>query len=198
MHIEKNICDNILFTLLNDSSRSKDHLNARKDLKDMCCKPNLWPDNNGKFVPAVYTMSKQGKKLFLNTLKNICVPDGYASNISRCIDTDNLKIVGTLKSHDNHILLHQFLPLAMRAGLDDKVSAILLELCSFFRHICGKVLSITELDKLQNNIVLTLCHMEMLFPPSFFTLMIHLIIHLVDEAKLGGPVHYCWMYPIER
>ena len=77
-------------------------------------------------------MSKQGKKLFLNTLKNICVPDGYASNISRCIDTDNLKIVGTLKSHDNHILLHQFLPLAMRAGLDDKVSAILLELCSFF------------------------------------------------------------------
>ena len=35
MHIEKNICDNILFTLLNDSSRSKDHLNARKDLKDI-------------------------------------------------------------------------------------------------------------------------------------------------------------------
>ena len=136
--------------------------------------------------------------MFLNTLKNICVPDSYASNISQCIDIDNLKIVRTLKSHDNYILLHQILPLAMRAGLDDKVSAIFLELCSFFRHICGIVLSITELDKLQNNIVLTLGHMEMLFPPSFFTLMIHLIVHLVNEAKLGGPVHYRWMYSIER
>ncbi|XP_039129011.1 uncharacterized protein LOC120265186 [Dioscorea cayenensis subsp. rotundata] len=40
--------------------------------------------------------------------------------------------------------------------------------------------------------------MEMLFPPSFFTLMIHLIVYLADEAKLGGPVYYRWMYPIER
>ncbi|XP_039116440.1 uncharacterized protein LOC120251851 [Dioscorea cayenensis subsp. rotundata] len=197
MHIEKNVCDNVLFTLLNDSSRSKDHVNACKDLKHMCCKPDLWPDDNGKFAAVVYTMNKQGKKLFLDTLKNICVPDGYASNISRCIDTTNLKIVGTLKSHDSHVLLQQFLPLAMREGLHDNVSAVLLELCSFFRQISGKVLSVTELDKFQDQIIVTLCHMEMLFPPSFFTLMIHLVVHLVDEAKLGSPVYYRWMYPIE-
>ncbi|KAL4394514.1 hypothetical protein AHAS_Ahas02G0159600 [Arachis hypogaea] len=40
--------------------------------------------------------------------------------------------------------------------------------------------------------------MEMIFPPSFFTVMVHLTVHLVDELKLGGPVHYRWMYPIER
>ncbi|XP_020968062.1 uncharacterized protein LOC110267222 [Arachis ipaensis] len=28
--------------------------------------------------------------------------------------------------------------------------------------------------------------------------MVHLMVHLVEEAKLGGPVHYRWMYPIER
>ncbi|KAL3849435.1 hypothetical protein ACJIZ3_011317 [Penstemon smallii] len=28
--------------------------------------------------------------------------------------------------------------------------------------------------------------------------MVHLPIHLVREAILGGPVHYRWMYPIER
>ncbi|XP_038976736.1 uncharacterized protein LOC120107516 [Phoenix dactylifera] len=28
--------------------------------------------------------------------------------------------------------------------------------------------------------------------------MVHLVIHLVGEAKLGGPVHHRWMYPIER
>ena len=55
-----------------------------------------------------------------------------------------------------------------------------------------------ELDQLQGRIVLTLCHMEMLFPPSFFTVMVYLIVHLVEDAKLGGPVQYRWMYPIER
>lgn len=82
MHIQKNVFDNVLFTLLNDSSHSKEHLNARKDIKYMCCKLDLWPDDNGKFAPTVYTMSKQRKKLFLDTLKNICAPNGYSINIS--------------------------------------------------------------------------------------------------------------------
>ncbi|PNX61878.1 hypothetical protein L195_g060881, partial [Trifolium pratense] len=126
------------------------------------------------------------------------VPDGYSSNISRCIDLDNGKLNGMLKSHDCHVLMEQLLPLAMRTSLPDKVSAVLIELCSFFRQLCGKVLKVEDLDMLQNKIVLTLCHMEMLFPPSFFTVMVHLVVHLVEEAKLGGPVHNRWMYPIER
>ena len=24
------------------------------------------------------------------------------------------------------------------------------------------------------------------------------MVHLADEAKMAGPVHYRWMYPIER
>lgn len=28
--------------------------------------------------------------------------------------------------------------------------------------------------------------------------MVHLIIHLVVECKLRGPVHYRWMYLVER
>ncbi|KAK2402918.1 hypothetical protein QL285_052403 [Trifolium repens] len=28
--------------------------------------------------------------------------------------------------------------------------------------------------------------------------MVHLVIHLAYEAKVAGPVHYRWMYPIER
>ncbi|XP_020890992.1 uncharacterized protein LOC110230972 isoform X2 [Arabidopsis lyrata subsp. lyrata] len=38
----------------------------------------------------------------------------------------------------------------------------------------------------------------MIFPPSFFTIMVHLTIHLTEEVKLGGPVQFRWMYPIER
>ncbi|XP_057989061.1 uncharacterized protein LOC131172125 [Hevea brasiliensis] len=40
--------------------------------------------------------------------------------------------------------------------------------------------------------------LEKIFPPSFFTIMVHLVIHLATEARLAGPVHYRWMYPIER
>jgi putative effector of murein hydrolase LrgA (UPF0299 family) len=94
--------------------------------------------------------------------------------------------------------MEQLLPLAIRTTLPNEVSAVLIELCSFFRQLCGKVLKVEDLEKLQKQIVLTLCHMEMLFPPSFFTVMVHLIVHLVEEVKLGGPVHYRWMYPIER
>ncbi|XP_061344016.1 uncharacterized protein LOC133289989, partial [Gastrolobium bilobum] len=198
MHIEKNVCDNIIFTLLNDSSKSKDHLNARRDLKVMGCKHDLWPDDNGKYPLAIYTMNNQGKKMFLSTLRNISVPDGYASNISRCIDVDSMRLNGMLKSHDCHILIEKLLPLATRITLSDNVSRILIELCSFFKQLSDNVLNVANLDKLQREVVLTLCHMEMLFPPSFFTVMVHLIVHLVEEAKLGGPVQYRWMYPIER
>lgn len=38
----------------------------------------------------------------------------------------------------------------------------------------------------------------MIFPPAFFDVMMHLPIHLAEEARLGGPVSYRWMYPIER
>ncbi|XP_061347422.1 uncharacterized protein LOC133292947 [Gastrolobium bilobum] len=198
MHIEKNVCDNIIFTLLNDANKSKDHMNARKDLQRMGCKHDLWPFENGKYPLAVYTMTNQGKKAFLKTLRNITVPDGYASNISRCIDVDSMRLSGMLKSHDCHILMEQLLPLATRISLPDNVLSILIELCSFFKQLSDKVLTVSNLDNLQRQVVLTLCHMEMLFPPSFFTVMVHLVVHLVEEAKLGGPVHYRWMYPIER
>lgn len=68
-HIEKNSCDIILFTLLNDSSRSKDHFNACKDLKRVHCKPDLWPNDNGKFPRAVYTMSTSRKEIVLKYLE---------------------------------------------------------------------------------------------------------------------------------
>ena len=194
MHIEKNVCDNLIYTLLNDS-KTKDDLNARRDLMEMGIRRDLWPNENGKCCPAVFTIPNKKKDPFFNTLKNIKVPYGYSSNISRCFDQ---KKISALKSHDCHILMEQLLPLAVRNVWPDNVTAVVVELCSFFRQLCGKSLNISELDKLQQRIVVTLCHLEMIFPPSFFTVMVHLTCHLVAEAKLGGPVHYRWMYPIER
>ena len=46
-------------------------------------------------------------------------------------------------------------------------------LCSFFRQLCGKSLNPIELDKLQERIILILCHIKMLYIPSFFIVIIH-------------------------
>ncbi|KAL0367340.1 UNVERIFIED_CONTAM: hypothetical protein Sradi_3624100 [Sesamum radiatum] len=37
-----------------------------------------------------------------------------------------------------------------------------------------------------------------MFPPAFFDLMEHLILHLLYETRVGGPVQYRWIYPFER
>jgi hypothetical protein len=36
------------------------------------------------------------------------------------------------------------------------------------------------------------------FPPSFFNIMMHLLVHLVDEIAILGPVFLHNMFPFER
>ncbi|WJX68174.1 hypothetical protein P8452_52570 [Trifolium repens] len=112
-------------------------------------------------------------------------------------DLKKRKVSG-LKSHDSHILMEHLLPIAFRKSLPKEVASVLIELCNYFRELSCKVLDVKVIEKLQQRISLTLCHMEMIFPPSFFTIMVHLVIHLGEEAMLAGPVHYRWMYPVER
>ena len=81
MHIEKNVCDNVLYTVLNEPEKSKDHLQARKDLRAMAVRQDAWPDDNDRFQPAKFTLTKANKDIFLAILKKIKVPDGYSSNI---------------------------------------------------------------------------------------------------------------------
>ncbi|KAK4363021.1 hypothetical protein RND71_018262 [Anisodus tanguticus] len=132
-------------------------------------------------------------KDILRTLMNVVVPDCYSSNISRCVDLKQRKLFG-LKSHDCYILMKHLLPIALRNALYGLVSSVLTDLPLFFRQLCAKVLNSMDLDNLQNQITITLCHLEMIFLPPFFTVM----VHLVAEVRRGGPIHYRWMNPIER
>ena len=86
----------------------------------------------------------------------------------------------------------------MRDILPKDVAIPLIELSRFFNALCSKVLEPSEIDKLSTSIRETLCRLEMVFPPSFFDIMMHLPVHLADEATLGGPMCYRWMYPVER
>ena len=73
-----------------------------------------------------------------------------------------------------------------------------VELGDFFRELCSRNLSVHVVQRLKEEIPLILCKLEKIFPPAFFDVMVHLAVHLPDEALLRGPVQYGWMYPIER
>ena len=130
-------------------------------------------------------------------LKDVKLPDAYASNIGRCVKMKDNNVVG-LKTHDCHVIFQHLLPLVIRGLLPKKVCEPLIALSHFFVEICSKELTVEALDQIDHQIAETLCRLEQVFPPSFFDVMMHLPIHLAYEAKVAGPVQYRWMYPIER
>jgi hypothetical protein len=116
-------------------------------------------------------------------LHEVKVPEGYSSNISNLVSMNDLKIRG-LKSHDCHVLMEHLLPIAIRSILPENVRSAITKLCFFFRAICSKVINPDSLQTLQREISVTLCELEMYFPPSFFDIMVHLTVHLVKETNV--------------
>ncbi|XP_062009115.1 uncharacterized protein LOC133725758 isoform X2 [Rosa rugosa] len=60
MHIEKNICDNLLATLMDTEGKTKDSYKTRLDMEEMGIKSDLHPksiDGVIKFISAYYTFS---------------------------------------------------------------------------------------------------------------------------------------------
>jgi len=80
----------------------------------------------------------------------------------------------------------------------NKVKHVITCLCFFFNVKCSKVIDPLKLDEVKNEVAIILCQLEMYFSPSFFDIMVHLIVHLVREIKCCGPVYLWWMYPIEQ
>jgi hypothetical protein len=192
MHIEKNVMDNILGTILDIKEKSKDNLQTCQDLQEMGLRPKLHSyisDDGRMYLPlAPHMMSTEDKTAFLKVLQDVRVPDDYASNISRCVRMNDCTLSG-LKSHDNHEIMQQLLPIALRGTkLSSNVIKVMVDISTFFKGICEMTLTPEALDKLQEHVCMTLCLMEQIFPPSFFTSMVHIVVHLVRECQLGGPV----------
>jgi hypothetical protein len=127
----------------------------------------------------------------------IKVLTGYLDNVSEMVSMNTLKVCFK-KSHDCHILIGQFLPIAIRGILSVKVQDTIMKLCSFFNAISQKVVDPMKLTKLQDDLIRTMCNLKKIFPPSFFDLMPHLLIHIVHEMKYLGPMFLHQMYPFER
>ncbi|GJX84572.1 DIE2/ALG10 family protein, partial [Tanacetum coccineum] len=55
-----------------------------------------------------------------------------------------------------------------------------------------------DMMKVESQFVDILCNFEKIYPPAFFDIMIHLVIHLPQEALKGRHIPYRWMYPFKR
>lgn len=200
MHVEKNVCENVLHTVMDNKERTKDNPKARQDLPLYCKRRELQlvPLPNGKLAKpkANFALTLEQKRHVCEWVTDLKMPDGYASNLSRCVDTKHGTLFG-MKSHDCHVFMERLLPIAFSA-LPEIVWKPLVELSQFFRDLCSTELREDLLFQMEQNIAVIMCRLERIFPPSFFDVMEHLVIHLPYEARVGGPVQYRWMYPFER
>ncbi|KAK1681203.1 hypothetical protein QYE76_042051 [Lolium multiflorum] len=55
-----------------------------------------------------------------------------------------------------------------------------------------------KISRLQEEIVVILCELEMYFPPAFFDVMVHLLVHIVEDIIQLGPTFLHSMMPFER
>jgi hypothetical protein len=147
---------------------------------------------------AFYVLNKENKVKFCKFLKGVKFPDGFAANLGRFISADGSKFQGQLKTHCCHVLLQRIIPAALRGLVRKDVCEAISKLGNFIRELCSKNLRIDVVKRLKLKIPLILCKLEKIFPPAFFDVMVHLAVHLPDEALLGEPVQYGWMYPIVR
>jgi hypothetical protein len=72
-----------------------------------------------------------------------------------------------------------------------------MKVSRIFRKICDKKINLSNKAMYIDDAVVALSMLEKEFPPTFHDIMMHLLIHLVEELFICSPVHSRWMYPME-
>ena len=171
MHVEKNISESTFGIMLGIDGKNKDIDKAWMDLEKMNIREILHlevlPDGSCRKPQAIFSLNTTERDGFYDFLKPVKYSNGYAANISRSVSTRNDKL-SSLKSHKYHVLLQRILSIGMRGFVDTNITTLLFEFGSFFQDLCSKILRQSDLEELEERIVLILCKMEKFFSPAFF------------------------------
>ena len=106
MHCEKNLCENMLRTLMgmNDSPGS------RVDAEDLGIREEIWLQpsqrQEGEYVMphAPYMLKPNERKEFVAIISNIRTPTNYVGSIHKRLADGKLQY---MKTHDYHVLMQQ-------------------------------------------------------------------------------------------
>jgi len=60
------------------------------------------------------------------------------------------------------------------------------------------VIDLNTMEVLKVELAKTMCILEKVFPPTCFDVMSHMVVHLMEELDMCGPIHTQWMYRMER
>ncbi|KAK4394111.1 hypothetical protein Sango_1881900 [Sesamum angolense] len=107
MHIEKNVFDNMFNTVMDIKGKTKDNINARRDLMIKRNRPELELDERRPNITpkAMYTLWKEQNRRVCEWIRGLKFLDGYVSNLARCVDMIKLRMHG-MKSHDYHVFIN--------------------------------------------------------------------------------------------
>lgn len=150
IHIENNIYENILKTMMNIPEKIKDHVNARRDLANLNIRNELHLVQDGQCITmpyACFTLYGVERKSFCQWLNGVKFPDGFASNIVRCASAVDCKIFG-MKSYDCHIFLQRLLLVSISPFLLLDIRLVLTELSTFFKQLCARTCKVDVLQRL--------------------------------------------------
>ena len=108
------------------------------------------------------------------------VPTDFSSNIKSLVSLKDLTLT-SFNTHDCHVMLMVFLPIVIRAIGREYVKMVITHMSYFFNCITQNFIDEAELPGLKQFIAETLYQLEMCFSPSFFDIMPHLMMHMVDQ-----------------
>ncbi|XP_073120385.1 uncharacterized protein [Henckelia pumila] len=138
IHVEKNVFDNVFNTIMNVPGRTKDNAKSRADLVEMRIRPKLHPDaSTSRHPKAGYTLDRGAREVLCRWLKDVRFSNGYASNMSRCVDMNKLRMFG-MKSHDCHVFMQRLIPVAFKELLPKEVWEALTELSLLFSDLTAR------------------------------------------------------------
>jgi hypothetical protein len=106
MHCEKNLCENMLKTVLG----AKDSYGSQQDMEDLRIGRELWltaveNEKETYHLPRVpYILTGTERTTVLDIIKELKTPSDYVGTIARCVEEEKLRY---MKSHDFHVLMHQ-------------------------------------------------------------------------------------------
>ena len=95
-------------------------------------------------------------------------------------------------------MMTQILPVTLKGIMDKHLCNTLIGLCNFFDVISRQSISVKQLRRLYEEIIVILNELEMYFPPAFFEVMVHLCVHIVDDIIDMGSSFLHNMMPFER
>ncbi|GKA70838.1 hypothetical protein Tco_0776977 [Tanacetum coccineum] len=143
---------------------------------------------NRKFIKPhpMYSFPSKKRQKFYEFIKGVKLPDGFGSNFKPKVTDNDNNLIG-MKSYDCHLMMQWLLPAGAQAYLDSSIATPIIELYSFFKQIYARSIKGSDMLIAEDQLVHILCNFEQIYPPLFFDIMIHLVMHLPVEAIIARP-----------